>query len=151
MAHGASAVIISGNKVLLFLRDDIPTIPFPNSWQLPGGRIEGDETPLEALQRELSEEVTYVPKNLIPVGFFDNKGGHNHIYIAFVTPEEEMLFKHGPGEGQQIKFFTLDEAKQINLTLPLRWFLENKREEIEHIMETHEIPKPEVFGMKEAA
>lgn len=101
MRDGASAVIVCENKVLLFHRDNNPEISFPNCWQLPGGGIEDGESPFATVQRELSEEVTHVPKNLIPVGYFDNVLGKNYIYIAFVTDEESKLFKHNPGEGQE--------------------------------------------------
>ena len=146
---GASAVIISGGKILLFHRDDINTIPFPDCWQLPGGGIEAGETPLEGLQRELFEEVTYVPKNLQPVGYFDNMLGKSYIYIAYVTPDEEKKFVHKKDEGQEIGFFALDDALKLNLTPPLRWFVENKRTEVEHIIHKHEIPSANDLGMEE--
>ena len=47
--NGSSAIIIHKNKILLFHRDNIPTIPYPDHWQLPGGGIEKGETPLVAL------------------------------------------------------------------------------------------------------
>ena len=148
MRHGASAVIFSKNKILLFHRDNKPEIPFPNTWQLPGGQIEDGETPLEALRRELSEEVTYVPKHLIPIGYYENISGNNYIYLAFINPDEERLFVHRPEEGQEIGFFTLDEAININLTPPLRWFIKNKRNEIEKLISTKKASQPEMYEMK---
>jgi 8-oxo-dGTP diphosphatase len=145
---GASAVIISGNKILLFHRDDIETIPFPDCWQLPGGGIEDGETPLQGLQRELFEEVTYIPKKLQPVGYFDNMLGKSYIYIAYVSADEEKQFVHKKDEGQEIGFFTIEESLKINLTPPLRWFVENKRAEIKQIIEEHKIPASEKLEMQ---
>jgi 8-oxo-dGTP diphosphatase len=44
-------------KLLIYLRDDKLTIPFPNHWDLFGGHVEQGETPDQALCREVREEV----------------------------------------------------------------------------------------------
>ena len=53
---GAKLAIISRGCVLTLLRDDLPDIPFPNRWDLPGGGREDTETPDECALRELYEE-----------------------------------------------------------------------------------------------
>jgi 8-oxo-dGTP diphosphatase len=44
-------------KLLIYLRDDKPEIPFPNRWDFFGGHVEAGETPEQALVRELEEEL----------------------------------------------------------------------------------------------
>jgi 8-oxo-dGTP diphosphatase len=44
-------------RLLVYLRDNKPTIPFPNCWDFFGGHIEELETPEQALVREVKEEV----------------------------------------------------------------------------------------------
>ena len=56
---GSKIIILSPDKILLFHRDNIPTISSPDCWQLVGGGIEEGETPEQGLIREVQEEVSY--------------------------------------------------------------------------------------------
>jgi 8-oxo-dGTP diphosphatase len=57
-------LVNSRDEVLLQLRDDISTIPYPNTWCLPGGHIEGEESPEACLVREMEEEMGISPVDL---------------------------------------------------------------------------------------
>lgn len=48
-------VIVKDGKVLCLKRGDMGD--FPNKWEFPGGKVEGNETNEEALKRELFEEL----------------------------------------------------------------------------------------------
>jgi len=49
------AVIVSGERILAAKRGSSGSLP--NMWEFPGGKIEGGESPKEALAREISEEL----------------------------------------------------------------------------------------------
>lgn len=117
----ASAIICWNNKVLLFLRDDIPTIPYPNHWHLPGGGVEDNESSDECIKRELIEEVSHAPKGLKLLQKIRKPDGkYAYIYYSFVNDEEAKKFKIGKTEGQAVCFFTLKEMESLRLTPALR-------------------------------
>lgn len=129
---GAKVIIYSSDKILLFHRDNIPTIPYPNCWQLVGGGIEEGETPEEALLREVKEETSYDLKDYkFITRLIGSQGEDVWVYTAFVDKEEEAKFILGPGEGQEIGWFTFEEAFDLNLTPGTRKLLVKYRDLIE--------------------
>lgn len=140
--NSSFAIICWKNKILLFHRDNIPTIPHPDCWQLPGGGIEEGETPLEALKRELTEEVSFVPEDIRFISTYTNsKGGTGHLYICFVNDREAKRFKHGPGEGQEIGFFTLNKALKLKLPPSIRERFFKFKSDLEKAMKEKTLPK----------
>ncbi|MEU3980480.1 NUDIX domain-containing protein [Streptomyces sp. NPDC026672] len=60
LRHAARAVVLDEDDRVLLCRFALPD-PVPRVvWATPGGGLEGDETPLAALRRELHEEVGLV-------------------------------------------------------------------------------------------
>ena len=55
--QGCKIALICDGRILTILRDDKPTIPWPNMWELPGGGREGNESPFECVAREVYEEL----------------------------------------------------------------------------------------------
>jgi len=53
---GAKIALLCNDRLLTYLRDDTPSIPWPGLWDLPGGGREGDETPVQCALRETWEE-----------------------------------------------------------------------------------------------
>lgn len=59
----ALAMIWRGGRLFLQRRDPAGSV-LPGCWEFPGGKVEAGETPAEALQRELREEVALVAEDL---------------------------------------------------------------------------------------
>ncbi|WP_240722363.1 NUDIX hydrolase [Poseidonocella sp. HB161398] len=53
---GSKLALFIGGRLLVYLRDDLPSIPFPDHWDFPGGGREPGETPEETALRETEEE-----------------------------------------------------------------------------------------------
>ena len=53
---GAKIALVCGSRLLVYRRDDKPSIPWPGLWDLPGGGREGAETPEACALRETQEE-----------------------------------------------------------------------------------------------
>lgn len=53
--HVVGAVVVSGGRVLCVQRG--PDGALPGLWEFPGGKVEPEETPREALVREIQEEL----------------------------------------------------------------------------------------------
>ena len=54
---GAKVALFLGARLIVIRRDDRPDIPFPGTWDFPGGGREGCETPFQTVARETREEV----------------------------------------------------------------------------------------------
>lgn len=138
--NSASAIICYRDKILLFHRDNKPKV-FPDHWQLSGGGIEKGETPLQGLKRELVEEVSYIPKNISFLAKVRRKDGITYIYTSFVDREEAKRFKIGKTEGQEIGFFSINEALKLKLTPTLRKYLLTYKNQINQALKTKNFSK----------
>jgi len=76
----------SSKRFLYLLRKDNKN---NNSWSIPGGKIERDESLLEGLERECNEEIGYFPKyaKLIPIQKFVNNTFTYHTFFCAVEQE----------------------------------------------------------------
>ena len=74
MVKAASAIIIKNKKILLVKRSNYTNV-FPNTWACPGGRANSNETPKEAVIREVKEEVNldFIPKKLFKTGNYEGR------------------------------------------------------------------------------
>lgn len=80
-------------------RDDVP---LPGLWEFPGGKIEENETPYDALCRELHEEIGIIIES---AEFFVNHG--------LLSVWRVIAWQHEPygAEGQEVRWVTIEALK----------------------------------------
>ena len=120
MIKASKAILINREKILLQLRDNKPNIPSPNHWAFFGGEIDKGELPLDAIRRELEEELTINVLRIMPVGYYTWKNHYVYMFKGNTNTREEdiLLF-----EGQKAKYFSLDEIADLKMVPPEKEFL----------------------------
>ena len=123
--RAVKSLIVDGQgRYLLQLRDNVPTISFPAYWSLFGGALEGLETPINGIKRELYEELGYRPSlieeflsykySIEKVNIIDREVTIFSSFIDSYEIEELELM-----EGQSLAFFTILELQKENNVVPL--------------------------------
>ena len=110
---GCSIIFLNNQRqILLFLRDDIPGIPYPNMWDIPGGHVEKDETPQQCIVREMKEEMG-----------LDLQDFKEFKIVEFADRMEYVFWKKENldigtiilTEGQCLKWFSEDDIRNTHL------------------------------------
>ena len=104
MIRVTAAILVQDGMLLIAKRG--PSARLPNLWDLPGGKVEPNETPRECLMRELREAFG------IEVSVKEYVGSHIHAY-DFGTVEL-MAFKADWGKGD----FDSKDHQEIRWAFP---------------------------------
>jgi 8-oxo-dGTP diphosphatase len=115
------------DRLLIYLRDNKPEIPFPDHWDFFGGHVEEGETPEQAMVREVKEELGV---DLVQWHFFreyvceegDVYPNVKHIYWANTDKRAEELTLY---EGQRLLGITVDQRRDIKFANILGNILED--------------------------
>ena len=88
----AIAILYQDNNFLMQLRDNIPGILYPGYWGLFGGHMEIGESPREAVQREVLEEINYkLPATFSEFGMYSDDKVIRHVFHAPLSVELDKL------------------------------------------------------------
>ncbi len=115
----ALIVFFDKNKKVL-LQSRIGISKYGEEWSYFGGGVEKDETPKQAIIREIKEELSFdlTKINFKYIGkydilFYNDKYfGNSFFFIAQL--DEDILNKFNQKEGKSYKLFTIEEAKKLN-------------------------------------
>lgn len=120
MDAAACLISIDKEELVLQLRDESGAIFFPGRWGFFGGAIEGEETPLDAIIREVYEELSIK----IPKERFERSGLmtlklsdftlERHFFLLDISQDEASQIVLG--EGQRWGAFSLDQVSKLRLT-----------------------------------
>ncbi len=108
----AIAILLYQDKILLQLRDNIPTIIYPGCWAMFGGHLEPNENPDETILRELAEEIGYVPPKMTKFRTFPSPQVIRHVYYGQVECEFDQLIL---GEGWDMGLWTPEDISKGEL------------------------------------
>lgn len=119
---GASIIFVNSlRRVLLFLRDDLPQIPYPGMWDVPGGHVEAGETPRECIVREIREEMGLA---LADFDLFCVREFADRIEHTFWKPWDLDIDRIRLTEGQRLEWFSSQKVRETELAYGFNEILE---------------------------
>ena len=116
---GSKIALFCGDKLLTILRDDKPTIPWPNMWELPGGGREGDESSFECVAREVFEE--------LGIHLTEDCLLWSKVYPSMLFEGRQSVFMVGQLSKEQFDNITFGDEGQGYQLMPIEEFLNSKQ------------------------
>ena len=116
---GCKIALICDGRILTILRDDKPTIPWPNLWELPGGGREGDESPFECVAREVYEELS--------IQLLKDDIVWSWIYPSMLDENKNSVFLVGKLTQEQFDSIVFGDEGQAYKLMPIEEFLDSKQ------------------------
>ena len=102
-----------GVRVMLVYKDEILLVKhsYRRFWYMPGGRVDGRESPIIAAKREVYEETNIeCPNNLELFGLYYSiqKNHDDYVALYIASLNEEAKFKADGQEIAEIKWYKFD-------------------------------------------
>ena len=134
--QSAHAVLLLGEKYILQLRDSNPDIAAPGQWSLFGGMKKTGETPLEAISREIHEELSIQPAGFRYLWFTDYFAAFESEVIRtwfFSSDISSVWAEHKLLEGQSVGIFRFKDIADLEMPTVMRTTIERFYKQAESI------------------
>jgi 8-oxo-dGTP pyrophosphatase MutT (NUDIX family) len=110
----AGLIVLDDGRYVMQLRDSVPNIFYPDHWGCFGGAVDEGENPIQALRRELREELEFEVMNAKEFTRFDfdlTKLGQKRVYRIYyeLLIGADTYGRFVLHEGARIKAFTGSE------------------------------------------
>ena len=136
MERKSVGIFILNNKkeLLLQLRDNKKGIDYPGHWGLISGEINAGESDLDAIKREIWEEINIIIPKIKFIGKLNIKKSDLTLKDTEISifkggtnmPISEIIIK----EGQKVEFFGLNELSNIKIINLLKDYIFKNKEKI---------------------
>jgi 8-oxo-dGTP pyrophosphatase MutT (NUDIX family) len=100
---GAAAAIFDGQGRILLVKHNYG----PRNWELPGGRVEPGESPLEAVIREVQEE-TGLKAAIVRLSAVYHRRYGDSLQFVFIAEAPDAEPRPGPDEIDDCGYFAVD-------------------------------------------
>ena len=110
----AGAILYEKDKILLQLRDKKLRVRNPGRWGIFGGGIKKGESPEQAIQRELKEELELEINKIDLILETEFKGEKIYIFKKKIRDIFSLRLK----EGKKMGFFSKSEIMKLKNTVP---------------------------------
>jgi 8-oxo-dGTP diphosphatase len=124
MVIASTGILLKDKKILLIKRSNY-TKEFPGCWGFSGGRADSDETPEEAVTREIKEELnlSFKPTKLFAKGKHKDRDLYRYLgeWKGEIKIQEEEIVDWG--------WFSYDKAIKLKLAFDYKKILNNLHDE----------------------
>lgn len=106
--------VLRNPQGLLLVQQRLPGKPCAGQWEFPGGKVEKDESPRQALIRELDEELGVTIKNIIPLTQIAHDYEHANVWLDVYLIdnfEDEVINR----ESQNLQWTSIEEILKMDV------------------------------------
>lgn len=125
--QSSHAILLLSGDYVLQLRDDKPNIAARGQWSLFGGMIKGKETPLQAVGREVSEELSIKSEGYRFLWYIDYYSDFLKVMVRtwfFVSDITSQWGVHKLTEGQAVGVFKFEQLADLDIPFVMRQAIE---------------------------
>jgi len=114
--HVVGAILLKGDRILVARR--APHKSAPGLWEFPGGKVERGESPPQALEREILEEMGLTIKSLKTLDVSDTLVGDRVIRLEVMVCELHNEFEGSSSDHDDFLWASQDDLHSLKWATP---------------------------------